>query len=264
MYWRAAIAVLLVGVLGMARSARPEDQASSTVLEVRTYTLKPGTREEFHRRFVEESLPLLERAQVDVVAFGPSLHDAHSYYLIRGFASIDDRERSEAAFYASSAWRDGPRAAVLAAIDAYTTTVIAVDASTLKGLRAMHHAASPTPTAADDVATLTRLNDDYIESVRRSDVIRFREILAPDFLCTLADGRLIDRDEFLVHAASPTTAHGLQVHDVNVRVLGDTAIVHAATTFTHPDGRPGRGRYTDVWARRQGQWLAVAAQFMRQ
>jgi ketosteroid isomerase-like protein len=88
--------------------------------------------------------------------------------------------------------------------------------------------------------------------------------LAPDFLCTLADGTLIDRDQFLANAATPTTAHGLQVHDVIVRVLGDAAIVHAATSFTHPDGRPGRGRYTDVWARRDGRWLAVAAQFMRQ
>ena len=111
---------------------------------------------------------------------------------------------------------------------------------------------------------LARLNDEYIESVRTSNVSRFREILAPDFLCTLADGTLIDRDHFLANAAMPTTAHGLQVHDVNVRVLGDAAIVHAATTFTHADGRPGWGRYTDVWARRDGRWLAVAAQFMRQ
>jgi len=123
---------------------------------------------------------------------------------------------------------------------------------------------SAPPSAADDVATLARLNDDYIESVRSSNVNRFREILAPDFLCTLADGRLIGRDEFLAHAAAPTTAHGLQVHDVIVRLLGDTAIVHAATTFSYPDGRPGRGRYTDIWARRDGRWVAVAAQFMRQ
>lgn len=234
-----------------------------TVLEVRVYTLKPGTRSLFHTRFVRESLPLLRRAEVDVVAFGPSLHDADSYYLMRGFASLEAREHAEATFYDSAAWRDGPRDAVLAAIDTYTTAVISVDPTTLKGLRAMSHPASAALPVADDVATLVRLNADYIESVRSSNVARFREILAPDFLCTSADGTLIDRDQFLAHAALPTTAHGLQVHDVNVRVMGDAAVVHAATTFTHPDGRPGRGRYTDVWARRDGRWLAVAAQFMR-
>lgn len=124
---------------------------------------------------------------------------------------------------------------------------------------------SPASVHADDVQTLTQLNDDYIQSVRSSDVKRFDEILAGDFLCTQADGTLIDRAQSLAQAASPTTAHGLQVHDVNVRLLGDAAaIVHAATTFTHPDGRPGRGRYTDIWARREGRWVAVAAQFMRQ
>jgi ketosteroid isomerase-like protein len=128
----------------------------------------------------------------------------------------------------------------------------------------MPHASSAETPTADDVSTLARLNDEYIDSVRSSNITRFREILAPDFLCTLADGTLIDRDQFLANAAAPTTAHGLRAHDVNVRVLGETAIVHAATTFTHPDGRPGRGRYTDVWARRDGRWVAVAAQFMRQ
>lgn len=235
-----------------------------TVLELRVYTLKPGTRDAFHARFIRDSLPLLRRARVDVVAFGPSLHDADSYYLMRAFASLEERDRSEATFYESREWRDGPREAVLAAIDTYTTAVITVDPSTLKGLRAMPNPASPAPTVADDVAVLTRLNDDYIESVRSSNVARFRDILAPDFLCTLPDGTLIDRDQFLANAAMPTTAHGLQIHDVNVRVLGDAAIVHAATTFTHPDGRPGRGRYTDIWARRDGRWVAVAAQFARQ
>ena len=122
---------------------------------------------------------------------------------------------------------------------------------------------APSTPTTDDLATLHQLNNDYIESVRTSDVKRFNEILAEDFLCTLADGTLIDRQQFLVHAAQPTTAHGLAIHDVNVRLLGDAAVVHAATTFTYPDGRPGRGRYTDVWARRGGRWVAVAAQFVR-
>jgi hypothetical protein len=45
--------------------------------------------------------------------------------------------------------------------------------------------------------------------------------------------------------------------------MGDFAVVHARTTFTMPDGTPGSGRYTDVWARRNGEWLAVAAHVTR-
>ena len=47
-------------------------------LEIRSYSLKPGTREEFHRLFIEEALPMLQRWNVDVVDYGPSLHDENS------------------------------------------------------------------------------------------------------------------------------------------------------------------------------------------
>jgi hypothetical protein len=50
---------------------------------------------------------------------------------------------------------------------------------------------------------------------------------------------------------------------MNVRLLGDFAIVHARTTFTLADGRAGAGRYTDVWARRDGRWLAISAHVAR-
>jgi ketosteroid isomerase-like protein len=116
---------------------------------------------------------------------------------------------------------------------------------------------------SSDLETLTRLNEDYIESVRTSDIGRFRKILADDFLCTLPDGTIVDREQFLANAAKPYTLRSLQAHDVHVRVMGDVAIVHARTTFTLPDGTPGSGRYTDVWAHRQGQWLAVAAHVTR-
>jgi uncharacterized protein (TIGR02246 family) len=121
----------------------------------------------------------------------------------------------------------------------------------------------PTRPIASDLDVLTWLNDEYIRSVKTSDVNRFREILADDFLCTLADGTIVDRYEFLEQIAKPYTLRDLETDDVNVRVLGDFAIVHARTTFTLPDGTPGSGRYTDVWARRDGRWLAIAAHVTR-
>jgi ketosteroid isomerase-like protein len=114
-----------------------------------------------------------------------------------------------------------------------------------------------------DLAALLELNRDYIRSVQTSDVGRFREILADDFLCSLPEGSLIDREQFLERTAQPVQIRNLDVHDVNVRLMGDFAIIHARTTFTMLDGRPGSGRYTDIWARREGRWLAVAAQFSR-
>ena len=114
-----------------------------------------------------------------------------------------------------------------------------------------------------DLDTLRELNADYIRSVQNGDVRRFDEILAADFLCTNPDGSLVDRAGFLAQTARPVTIIDLTAHDVDIRIMGDVAIIHARTTYRRPDGEPGRGRYTDVWARRDGRWLAVAAHVTR-
>jgi ketosteroid isomerase-like protein len=248
-----------------------QPSAAGRAVEVRAYTLKPGTRDRFHQRFVRESLPMLARWQVEVVGYGPSLHDADSWFLIRAFPSVPERQRSEDAFYGSEEWLKGPRAAVLADIETYATVVVSLDAATIERLRAglPSGAVSKEPTMsavarpADDLATLAALNQDYITSVQTSDVARFREILADDFLASLPDGSLQTKAQFLEQTAKPVTIRGLQALDVNVRLLGDVAIVHARTAYTTADGRPGSGRYTDVWARRDGRWLAVAAHVTR-
>ena len=118
-------------------------------------------------------------------------------------------------------------------------------------------------TTVSDLETLQQLNDDYIRSVQTSDVRRFDEILAEDFVCSNPDGSLVDRPAFLAQTARPVAITNLQSHDVLVRILGDVAIIHARTTYTLPDGRAGSGRYTDVWARRHGHWLAVSAHVTR-
>jgi len=117
--------------------------------------------------------------------------------------------------------------------------------------------------ARADLDTLHRLNQDYIRSVQTSDVRRFDEILADDFLCSNPDGSLVDRAGFLAQTARPVAISNLEARDVRVRILGDMAIIHARTTYTMPDGRAGSGRYTDVWARRQGRWLAMSAHVTR-
>jgi len=117
--------------------------------------------------------------------------------------------------------------------------------------------------AAADRASLERLNRDYIRAVQEGDVARFDEILAADFFCSNPDGSLVDRAGFLKQTALPVTISGLAAQDVNIRLMGDFAIIHARTSYRLADGRGAGGRYTDVWARRQGRWLAVSAHVTR-
>jgi hypothetical protein len=109
--------------------------APRRAVEVRTYNLKPGARAEFHRLASEVAVPMLRRWNVDVVAHGPSPHDETSYYLIRQYADLAERQRSQDAFYGSDEWRQGPRDAILALIESYTTIVLELEAAAVDGLR---------------------------------------------------------------------------------------------------------------------------------
>jgi ketosteroid isomerase-like protein len=115
----------------------------------------------------------------------------------------------------------------------------------------------------NDLETLTALNADYISSVQNSDTKRFEEILSDDFLNTNPDGSIVDLKGFLAQIARKAKISNLQCHEVNVRLMGDFAVIHARTSYTLPNGNPGSGRYTDIWARRAGKWLCVAAQVAR-
>lgn len=280
--WIAVVALaslpIAAGVASERTSTAQADRLpASRIVEIRSYNLKPGTRQRYHDRLVREALPLLERWKVDVVSYGPSAHDDDSYYLMRAYPSLAERQRSEDAFYGSDEWKNGIRSAVLADIESYATIVLGVDDQTLEGLRKVTGGAMDKSTEradvrrteregagrAADLETVTALNEDYIRSVQQSDVKRFDQILADDFLCSQPDGSLIDRAAFLAQTARPVTISGLRALDVNVRLMGDFAIVHARTTYRTADGQDRGGRYTDVWARRNGRWLAVSAHVTR-
>jgi ketosteroid isomerase-like protein len=263
------IVIVLTALSACTLASAQSTDVVAGVVEVRSYNLKPGTRDGFHERLVQEGLPMLQRWHVDVVAYGPSLHDRDSYYLIRAFPGLEERQRQEDAFYGSAEWRNGLRDAVLADIESYTTVVVRLDAETLRGLRASlgpdrgERTGPPRANPSSDLDALLTLNQDYIRSVQTSDVKRFGEILANDFRCSLADGSFVDKRTFIQLAAQPATISNLEAHDVEVQLLGEVAIVHGRTTFTTQDGQPGSGRYTDVWARRNGRWLAVSAHVTR-
>lgn len=104
-------------------------------VEIRSYNLKPGSREEFHRQVVDTSLPLLDKWGVDVVAYGPSPHDDDSYYLIRAYKSLAERQSSQDAFYGSPEWREGPREAIMALIESHASIVLELADETVDLLR---------------------------------------------------------------------------------------------------------------------------------
>jgi ketosteroid isomerase-like protein len=114
-----------------------------------------------------------------------------------------------------------------------------------------------------DLTMLRELNQAYLDSVRRGDVERFRQLLADDFQASTPAGEILDKSQFLERTAGPRTLDRLEGQDVRIRILGDVAIIHAATSYTSITGQDGRGRYTDDWQKRNGRWVCVSAHVTR-
>ena len=105
------------------------------IVEIRSYRLKTGEAAEFDRLFREEALPMLRRWGVDVVGFGASPGVEDGYFLIRAYADLDDRQRSQDAFYGSDEWRAGPREPIVSRLETLVDTILELDDVTIDGLR---------------------------------------------------------------------------------------------------------------------------------
>jgi ketosteroid isomerase-like protein len=119
-------------------------------------------------------------------------------------------------------------------------------------------AASGSTTLTDE-QILADLNQNYVRAFLESDVAWYDANLAADFLLTSAGG-VFDKAQFLELAAKPVSMVSFHLEEVNIRVLGDVALIHARTPYQRQDHAAITNRYTDVWAKRDGVWKAVAAQ----
>jgi hypothetical protein len=116
----------------------------------------------------------------------------------------------------------------------------------------------------NDQAVLSDLNQRYVESYATGNTAFFDRILASDFRETSPDGTILNRVEFLSKiegkAQESSSSIEIEADDVEVRIFGDTAIVHARSVVTLPDRSTiTGGRYTDIYSRIDGEWLCVAA-----
>jgi ketosteroid isomerase-like protein len=119
------------------------------------------------------------------------------------------------------------------------------------------------PVPGPDEPVIRQLNDDYVRAFLACDVARFRLLLADDFAGVLADGRVIDKAEFLREASEKPDAADLRLHDVTIRSYGDSAMVMAFVTYRRHDGSLVRTRYSTLYARRDGRWSIAWVQWTR-
>jgi len=115
-----------------------------------------------------------------------------------------------------------------------------------------------TPSEPEVVAALHGLNAGFVRELAERDSSWLRARVRDDFVCILDGGERVSRDEFL-RRARENTQDCIGCHDVDVRPLGDAALVHGVV-YPRNGGAIGVARYTTVW-RFCDTWQLVAAQF---
>jgi ketosteroid isomerase-like protein len=111
--------------------------------------------------------------------------------------------------------------------------------------------------------TLEALNRGYLLAGEKADAVWYDANLAEDYMATNPDGSLVDKAGFLARFKKPYGGTNLRAPEVHIQLVGDVALIHCRFEDTKPDGSTGTGRYTDIWARRDGRWLCVSAHFVR-
>ena len=105
------------------------------VVEILIYTLTSGAGDDFHSIMKDVSVPLHLDNGIDVVWYGPSLHCADGYILIRAFPDIPSLKSSQDTFYKSDAWRLGPREAIVSKIEKSMKAVIDMPDGAIDAIR---------------------------------------------------------------------------------------------------------------------------------
>jgi hypothetical protein len=119
-------------------------------------------------------------------------------------------------------------------------------------------------TAATDEARIRALLAYFLEN--SGSAAAHRRMWAEDLVYTSSDGSRTDRQQILAGFDTGTEKETLSTvdyrgEDVAVRLLGDTAVVTFRLVGAPKDGSPERHYFnTGTFARRDGQWVAVAWQ----
>jgi uncharacterized protein (TIGR02246 family) len=127
-------------------------------------------------------------------------------------------------------------------------------------------AAESRPAAENAVVKeICRLEDAWAAAEVKKDGAAVGQLLAEEFLFTGPDGAVLSKAQ-LIQVVSTSKAERVSEvgSDYQVKVYGNTAVIHGIVTIVDKDERGTqqvRLRYTDTWVKQaDGRWLCVAAQ----
>jgi len=76
------------------------------IVEVRSYRIKPGKREEFIKLFETRAVPALRTYGMEVTGPFLDVENPNKFVFLRSFPSLEERERMRDAFYGGELWKN--------------------------------------------------------------------------------------------------------------------------------------------------------------
>jgi len=94
------------------------------VIEMRTYTTKPGKRSQFLDIFRSKSIPA--HAEIGMKILGPflSVEDPDTFFFMRGFPDLPSREPMKAKFYEGDLWKSELENVLMPMLERYEVVLV--------------------------------------------------------------------------------------------------------------------------------------------
>ena len=93
------------------------------IVEVRTYRITPGKRDEFIEFFEKRSVPALQSHGMKIVGPLIDLENPNRFIFLRAFPSMEDLHRMKNEFYSGKLWKEELEQIAMPMLESYDVTL---------------------------------------------------------------------------------------------------------------------------------------------
>ena len=89
------------------------------IVEVRSYRIKPGHRQEFIKFFETQAVPAQQQHGMKIVGPLIDVENPNKFVWLRAVPSLEERDRMKDAFYGGDVWKNELEAIAMPMLDSY-------------------------------------------------------------------------------------------------------------------------------------------------
>jgi ketosteroid isomerase-like protein len=120
-----------------------------------------------------------------------------------------------------------------------------------------------TSPAANAEVQLGKVEHDWADAYVKRDASFAQRLATDDFIFIGPDGNSVGKADYVKGMTGPTAFTAFEIGELRVRTVGDVAVVTGTATITAKTGdkdESGKYAFTDVFAKKNGEWKAISGQ----